>query len=279
MSKSLQAENALNSWRQWDAGLSRRPVILKPLGGGRSNRSFLLDSDGKRMVLRMNGLDLLLPNASREHEYAIWRVASEQGIAPPVLYVNEQKGVLVSTYINNSLPPQPPPGQGIATQAFDLLRRCHQLEVEAPTIDYASHIERYWNNIKDRDMSVNPALVKQREPMRLLLETLINSGTETGLCHHDPVVANFVGNADRLYLIDWEYAARGLLLMDYAAMAVEWEIDDTTVFERTGIAPELLIMAKTLYRYICDLWEAQNGPRAWPGVTVLFEIQKASELL
>jgi len=261
MNKSLLAENAINSWRQWGVGLSRRPVILKPLGGGRSNHSFLLDSDGTRMVLRINGPDLLLPNASRDREYAIWRVASEQGIAPPVLYVDEQKDLLVSTYINNNLAPRPALERGIIKQIFDLLKRCHQLEVEASTIDYCRHIERYWSIIEDKNKSVNPALIKQREPMQLLLESLTNSGTETGLCHHDPVVANFVGNADRLYLIDWEYAAIGLLVMDYAALSVEWKIDDATILERTGIAPALLIMAKTLYSYICDLWEAQNGPR------------------
>jgi len=69
------------------------------------------------------------------------------------------------------------------------------------------------------------------------------------------VVANFVGSSERLYLIDWEYAARGLLLMDYAALGVEWGIDDAVITNQTGIEAELLIKAKELYKYLCKLWE------------------------
>jgi len=252
----LQPETALNSWRQWDGDLRNRPVILQPLSGGRSNRSFLLDSDGSKMVLRLNGRDTLLPGANRRNEIDIWHSASKQGIAPPLLYVDDKTGFLVSTYINNSLPTNPPLDEASTNQALELLISCHQLDVDAPGIDYSSHIEQYWKIIKTKNHSPDPVLMGQRKPMRKILNTLVTSGTPTGLCHHDPVVANFVGNADRLYLIDWEYAARGLLVMDYAALSIEWEIDDAVVIERTGIELELLLMAKAFYKYMCALWAA-----------------------
>lgn len=261
----MRVENAINSWQDWDVPLRSRPVILESLSGGRSNRSFLLNSDSGKLVLRVNGGDSLLPGAIRNNESQIWRTASELGIAPPMLYIDEQEGFLVSTYIKSSLPAQPPFGCGYSKRAFDLIKRCHQMELEAPAIDYASHIERYWGNIEAGNTLTNPARQEQRATMRLLLETLTGSGAETGLCHHDPVVANFVGNQDRLYLIDWEYAARGLLVMDYAAMAIEWEIDDDTIIAQTGVERDLLLMAKTLYKYICDLWEEQVDPGASPG--------------
>jgi len=88
-----------------------------------------------------------------------------------------------------------------------------------------------------------------------LLEELCSAGAEKGLCHHDPVVENFVGNADRLCLIDWEYAALGLQVMDYAAFALEWDIQAAMVCQRTGIEQELLAMAMGFYRYQCRLWE------------------------
>ena len=69
MGKSLQPENALENWRQWNTGSDIRPVILGPLDGGRSNRSFLLESNGRKMVLRLNGVSALLPGASRESEF------------------------------------------------------------------------------------------------------------------------------------------------------------------------------------------------------------------
>ncbi len=208
------------------------------------------------MVLRLNGPDSLLPGANRRNEFDIWQAASKQGIAPPLLYVDDKTGFLVSTYINNSLPTNPPLNEAANNQALELLKSCHQLNVDAPDIDYSSHIEQYWQIIKTKNLSASPVLIGQRKPMRKILNTLVTSGTPTGLCHHDPVVANFVGNTNRLYLIDWEYAAHGLLIMDYAALSVEWGIDDAVVIERTGVELELLVMAKAFYKYMCALWAA-----------------------
>jgi len=254
--KSLLPETALNSWQQWDGELHNRPVILKPLSGGRSNSSFLLDSDGYKMVLRINGTDALLPGTNRSGETSIWQAASDMGIAPSLLHVDKQNRFLISTYIDNSLPHQPPLDETFVDQAFSLLNRCHQLDADAPTIDYASHIDQYWQIIESKSSLSKPNLSEQRKPMEEILATLTNSGTPMGLCHHDLVVANFVGNTDRLYLIDWEYAAHGLLLMDYAALSSEWGIDDAVVIEQTGIELELLLMAKTFYKYLCALWAA-----------------------
>ena len=208
------------------------------------------------MVLRLNGTDSLLPGANRRNEIDIWQAASKQGIAPPLLYIDDKTGFLVSTYINNSLPTNPPLNEASTNQALELLKSCHQLDVDAPGINYSSHIEQYWQIIKTKNHSPNPVLMRQRKPMRKILNTLVTSGTPTGLCHHDPVVANFVGNTNRLYMIDWEYAAHGLLIMDYAALSVEWGIDGAVVIERTGVELELLVMAKAFYKYMCELWAA-----------------------
>ena len=255
----MLAESALDNWQQWDCRLRNRPTMVGSLGGGRSNRSYLLESEFGRLVLRINGTDSQLPDANRTHEVRIWQLASERGIAPPLLHVDEQAGFLVSTFIGSKLPTRTLPGMRFVEQALDLLACCHQLEVEVPTIDYASHIERYWSIIEANGRLAIPVLAEQREPMRLMLEDITNAGADIGLCHHDPVVANFVGNTDRLYLIDWEYAAGGLLVMDYAALGVEWGIDDDFIASHTGIDPTLLVGAKSLYRYICDLWEEQSG--------------------
>ena len=252
----MQAEKALNSWREWGGQLRTRPVILGPLSGGRSNRSFLLDSDGLKMVLRINGSEMVLPNSNRSSEIKIWQAASYAGIAPPLLYVDERGQFLVSTYIENDLPAKPHNDAHLIDHALDLLNQCHRLTVEAPYIDYSRHIEQYWQIIENKEAPTNPALLKQREPMQQLLENITNSAPQTGLCHHDPVIENFVGSPDRLYLIDWEYAANGLLVMDYAAFGVEWGIEDAVIAERTGIDPELLSIAKVFYQYECSLWEA-----------------------
>ena len=208
------------------------------------------------MVLRINGAASVLSGVSRSNEARIWKAASKEGIAPPLLHIDNQNRFLVSSYMENILPPEPARNQSIVDQALILLKRCHQLKVEAPEIDYFSHIENYWRIIESKKANPNPTLYQQRAPMQQLLGELTASNPTMGLCHHDPVIANFVGSTERLYLIDWEYAATGLQIMDYAALATEWEIDEAVILARSGCNPEHLTMAKTLYEYLCYLWKA-----------------------
>jgi thiamine kinase len=225
-----------------------------PLSEGRSNLSFLLESDDERLVLRLNSTDSTLPGINRNIEIDTWKAASQQGIAPSLLFADANNRFLVSAFIDNRLPSLPPFDEAFTRQAFDLLKRCHRLDVDASAIDYFSHIERYWQIIENKDQLSNQTLPNQRGPMQLMLESLIAGNPPTGLCHHDPVVANFVGNTDRLYLIDWEYAARGLLVMDYAALGIEWGMDNEMVVAQTGLEPALLARAEAVYKYLCDLW-------------------------
>jgi len=206
------------------------------------------------MVLRLNGVDALLPGNDRDCEIHIWKAAAEQGIAPPLLYADVAGGYLVSSYIDNSLSPRSLHNKTTIDCVFDLLERCHRLDLDVARIDYVNHIERYWQILERNNEVYTPDLYQQRRAMRSLLEEILGSGSQSGLCHHDPVVANFVGKPDSLFLVDWEYAARGLLVMDYAALGVEWRIDDPLIIARTGIEPELLTMAKSLYGYMCELW-------------------------
>ena len=265
----MNPETAITSWKQWQCKLSSKPEIVHQLAGGRSNRNYLLESGGVQMVLRLHDNETLLPWASRNIEARIWQTASARGITPPLLYADEQNRFLVSTFIEHSLPSPIQLDEVLLNRIFTLVKQCHDLEVAVPTLDYAQHIDHYWALINKRNTAISESLLLQREPMRAVLESLLQANPQTGLCHHDLVKANFVGSRQRLYLIDWEYAAKGLLIMDYAALLMEWEIDDTKLLQQTGTDPEHLSMAKSLYKYLCALWEQArliNDPK--PGSSV-----------
>jgi len=252
----LSVENIINSWHKWHADLAEKPEIIGLLQGGCSNLNYLLKSGNRRLVLRINGKDSLLPDSNRSNESKIWQAACAAGLAPPLLYTDEQQGILISAYITDNLPGRPETSQSVVDQALNLLERCHQLDVDVHSLNYSQHIQQYWRQIEARGGPTSLALLEQRKPMQKLVESLLGSGERCGLCHHDPVVANFVGSPDKLYLIDWEYAARGLVVLDYAALAVEWDIADELVVARSGVKPESLSMGKDLYRYLCALWQA-----------------------
>ncbi len=257
----VRAETIINGWSQWNAGMDEKPEIIRPLPGGRSNRSYLLKSADKYLVLRLNGAETLLPRNNRHAETAIWQAASAAGLAPALLYADEQRGVLISTYIEDSLPSRPERHGSIIEHALKLIQDCHQLEVAADDIDYSAHIQHYWQLIEARGGRANPNLLRQRSAMQDLLASLHDKAGRRALCHHDPVISNFVGSEERLYLIDWEYAANGLVVMDYAALGVEWGIDDGLLVAKSGIEAASLATAKELYTYMCALWlEIKTNP-------------------
>ena len=115
------------------------------------------------------------------------------------------------------------------------MKHCHQLDVDVHSLDLSEHINQYWQRIEARHRPVDPVLLEQRQSMQDLLESPRFKAANTALCHHDPIVANFVGSPDRLYLVDWEYAARGLLVMDSAALACAWGINGEAVVEQSGV--------------------------------------------
>jgi len=252
----LKPETAIDDWRHWDAGISMRPTVVKAMRGGRSNQSYLLSANDLQLVLRLNAGDQLIPAIDRKNEAEAWRAASAQKVAPPLIHIDETHTYLVSEYVATSLPMAGQVDEKLLDNIFGLLDRCHQLEADVTAIDYADHIEHYWQLIESNIPQPDPALLARRKIMRSNLEALLSADFPTGLCHHDPSIANFVGQPDRLYLIDWEYAVHGLLVMDYAALAVEWGLDNETVCAKTGIDVDVLGLAKGVYAYMCHLWEA-----------------------
>lgn len=262
-------ERAISEWRQWQVQLRAKPEWLATLGQGLSNRSFLLQSGDDRLVLRLNSADSRLPGVDRQREAIIWRAAYKAGLAPALLHAEQR--YLVSRFVPDETFNPDQNGKDwtrkdltvddLSEEVFRLMDLCHEIKIETHQIEYADHIQTYWTVIEGAAVDcadIDAELKRQRQPMQDTLNTLIAQNQEWVLCHHDPVMANFVGTPERLFLIDWEYAAKGMAVMDYAALAVEWGFSDALICSRTQIRLDSLVMAKKLYRYMCRLWEASQ---------------------
>jgi aminoglycoside phosphotransferase (APT) family kinase protein len=252
----LKPEAALNNWPAWSCPLRSRPVIVAELAGGRTNRSYLLEAGGARLVMRLNTPGEILPGVNRAREIRIWQAASQAGLAPPVLHSDEQAGLLVTEYIEGTTPDPSDVDGALINRLVDLLSRVHALDIEVTAIDYAAHIEEFWRLIETRQVPRNEALLQRREAMQAFVTDFTAAASQIGLCHHDPTRSNFVGRNNQLCLLDWEYAANGPVVMDFAALSIEWCIDDAEMIRRVALDPALLDTAKTIYQYICELWTA-----------------------
>lgn len=251
----MKPEAALNSWRQWQCALKSRPNMVMRLAGGETNQSYLLESDDRKMVMRQNAPVDDLPGVDRANELVIWEAAANDGLAPAVLYSDDQAGFLVTEYIDGGSLAQFNLDSAFIDRLVNLLSRVHAIDVKAPLLDYAAHIEKFWRLIEARQTLDDSALLTQRKAMRERVAEFGALANIAGLCHHDPTSANIVEKDNHLYLLDWEYAARGFVAMDYAALSVEWGIDSAEIIKRVALEPALLETAKTIYLYICRLWQ------------------------
>ena len=243
----MKPDLGLDSWRQWQCALKSRPVIVMQLAGGKTNQSYLLESDDLKLVMRQAAPADALPGVDRASEALIWQQVSNAGLAPPLLHIDQQSGLLVTEYIDGASLDHSNIDDLVIDRLVSLLAAVHELDVNVPVLDYALHIEKFWQLIESNRHREYISLRQRREPMRVLVEDFVASATDIGLCHHDPVTANVVRKDTHLYLLDWEYAARGPVVMDYAALSVEWKIDTAEIIDRVALEPALLETAKTIY--------------------------------
>lgn len=242
----------------WSCELSSKPVVVTELTGGRTNRSFLLDAGGNKLVMRLNSPGKRMPGVDRTTEILIWAAVSQAGLAPPVLHADVQAGILITEYVDGASFGRSHIDSALIDRLVRVLEATHRLAVDAPPIDHATRVEEFWRLIDAGQRPADPLLLQQRGSMQALVEEFMEAPGPIGLCHHDPVPANFIDSQNRLYLLDWEYASPGPVVMDYAALCVDWNIDTAAIIQRVGVNPDLLDSAQTIYRYICSLWaEAQ----------------------
>lgn len=250
----MKPEEALNTWQAWRCEFKSRPVIVAELAGGKTNRSFLLEADGNKFVMRLNKPSAVLPGVDRAEEIRNLQAAGGAGIAPRVMHSDLQAGLLITEYIDGTTFGGSNIDSMLIDRLVNLLSRVHSLAIETPAIDYAAHVDAFWRLIEDRQTRPNESLLQRRESMCALVNGLVTADSTIALCHHDPSRSNVIDRNGQLILLDWEYAAPGPVVMDYAALSIEWGIDATEITRRVALNPDMLETAKTVYRYVCQLW-------------------------
>jgi aminoglycoside phosphotransferase (APT) family kinase protein len=202
----------------------RATVRFRPLEGGINRRSFLVESEGARWVLRLRaaGAAALLDVATEAH---VMRAAAAAGLAPAVVAADADSGLLLTEYRPRARAwtaeeARSPPN---LVRAAALLRALHSVQADIPA--YAA--ERIARGYLD-------ALAAHAAPELVHLggarsgawgEELLELAHEfdarypsAGLCHNDLVAANVLDEG-KLLLVDFEYAVRGPPLLDLAGLA------------------------------------------------------------
>lgn len=248
-----EARAALARWTDWGPSFSAPPRLVRELGGGLTNRSFLIETPDRQFVLRLASPHAALFGIDRQRECEILADAAAAGIAPTVHYHAVDEGILISSYLDGH-PYAPRSSAAAANALVALTQRIHALPTNVPVEDYYAHAERYRQRLEAAAVSLPRALIALGERIRAEQAGCSDQPDRIGVCHRDLNRANIIDCGGRLYVIDWEYATRGTTAFDFAALITEWDLSCAHVCRAAGLEREVLEHALRLYRYTCELW-------------------------
>lgn len=215
-------EDILGEHRLW--GLSNKPELIKPLQGGLTNKSYLVHSGVEQFVVRVFAENSEQLDINREAEITIAAIAARHDIGAKPVYLCPKYCYSVSHYA---------PGEVLRDVAKGVddkipliastLKELHQIKVgvELPVLCIVEKAEAYWQAIAQLPGSEWCMPYKKKLQDQF---SRIPVPEELSLCHHDLVAGNIIVGADKLTLIDWEYAAMGNLYFDLASVVINHQL-------------------------------------------------------
>jgi thiamine kinase-like enzyme len=193
-------------------------VAAAPLGGGITNVNFLAEDDRGRVVVRI-GDDIPVHQILRFNEQAASRAAHAAGISPPVLYA--APGALVLGFIEGRTYGAADI-QGNLEAALDLILRTHRdipRHLRGPVLSFwVFHVIRDYGGRLVAEHSRHAALMPELLAQAERLEAGVGR-VEIVFGHNDLLPANFIEDATRLWLVDWDYGGFNSPLFDLGGLA------------------------------------------------------------
>ena len=201
-------------------GVEPAKARYRALGGGLSNRSWLVETEDRRLVMRLDGRRAKAIGMDRRTEAAVLRSAAGQGVAPEIAFADADAGILVYEYLPGRCwtPADLESGANLEALA-ELLRKVHALPRSGVPFDAAGAAARYLELIRG-----NPDLSSFGRRCQSIVES-IPPPAEAACCHNDVVAANVIATP-ALRLVDWEYACDNDPLFDLASVIGYHDLGD-----------------------------------------------------
>ena len=203
----------------------RGAIAITPLHGGLSNANYRVVDRGEAFVARL-GVDYPFHHVSRAREAAAGGWAHAAGLSPEVIHAGD--GALVCRYIDGR-PYEAADVRADIARVAALIGACHHgmprhARGEA-CLFWVFHVLRdYSHTLREGGHRIAGELPRLAAIAAALEAAQVPLPIVFG--HHDLLPANFIADASRLWLIDWEYAAFGTPMFDLANVAQNAEMDE-----------------------------------------------------
>src|SRR5437588_1755337 len=155
-------------------GWTGRSRKVEPLGGGITNRNFVVDVNGERFVVRIPAETGALLGIDRRVEHQACALAAIAGVGPDVVAFIEPEGALVTRFIEGKPVTDVQVHEGVMLQRIaHALRRIHQSGTVPATFSpfrvveaYAVTAVRYGARLPDAYESAQPVGVAIERALR-----------------------------------------------------------------------------------------------------------------
>ncbi|MCH7829613.1 MAG: phosphotransferase [Proteobacteria bacterium] len=189
------------------------------LEGGLTNRAYHVSRNFQHGVLKFDDLVRDEPLNTRRAEADVQSIAAQAGLAPRVLFVDEN--VFLTEYVDGTVwQPQCLRKTGNLELLAAAMKRLHGLPLTGRSFDATAASRRYLENIRHPDASLvelcNQVIERTRLPHKL------------SCCHNDLVAENMITAPDLLF-IDWEYACDNDPCFDLATVVEHHRLPEEQV--------------------------------------------------
>lgn len=192
---------------------------LCSLEGGLTNMNYKVTIDNNHYFFRLGTKENSLLNISLEKEFNASITASCLGIAPKVIHYCPKECVLVSEFIQSASEPVNLRDIEMQQKICQSLRELHFFKIEFQgTLCPFETIKLYWQNALSAGALFPELLEESIFPLVDQICATLEVEWNRVPCHNDLHIGNFLNDGQKIWIIDWEYAAMGDPLFDLATL-------------------------------------------------------------
>jgi thiamine kinase-like enzyme len=242
-----------------------RPVSIRPLTNGLTNANYRVDVDGQAFVVRIPGASTELLAIDRANELHSARVAAGLGIGPAVLHHFPDSGATVIEFLHGRPMTNDTLGEpGMPGRIAQTLRTLHGGPRFLRDFDMLALAERYRTVIAQHGFPVPTGYPAWRSVVQAIGVALAVHPLPGVPCHNDLLADNYIEQAGRLRLVDWEYSGNGDPAFELGNTCRELDYDGPRIEELCrayfGDAAPPLVARVRLHMIVSDvgwaLWAA-----------------------
>jgi thiamine kinase-like enzyme len=200
-------------------------VKVSQLSGGLTNENYLVQTGGRRYVMRIPGQSTELLAIDRGNEVYNTKAAASTGIGPGVIEHIPGLDVLVLEFIAGpTMSASTLQSREMTTRMAASFRRLHGSPRFLKDFDMFRLIEYYLDIVDDHDVRI-PDGYRDWLPVVARIEQAVRAGALPSVpCHNDLLCENFIDDGEQLRIVDYELSGNNDPCFDLGNTAQEAEL-------------------------------------------------------